>query len=75
MGGGFSAQGMITSLSNNKKLLRRQSIFKPEQTFLHAKQQYLKNASGDFNFKTATKEELAAIRSKIRKRNVQKIIF
>ncbi|RSK38624.1 hypothetical protein [Mangrovimonas spongiae] len=37
MPGGGSIQGMITSLGNNKKLLKSKRLFKRERTFLNAK--------------------------------------
>ena len=65
MAGGGSIQGMITSLSNNKKLLRRNRLFRPENSFLNLKKEYLKAAEGKINIKKATKKELAEIRRKV----------
>ena len=59
---------MITALRNNKKLLRKKSLFRPERTFLSLKKEYLKAANGEIEFKKATKEQLIAIRTKIKKR-------
>ena len=56
MPGGGSIQGMINSLSNNKKLLRSKRFFHKEKTFLSLKQEYLKAADGKIDFKKA--EEL-----------------
>lgn len=63
--GGGSIQGMITSLSNNKNLLRSKRLFKKERTFLNIKKEYLKASEGKLNLKKASKEELQQIRKKI----------
>uniref|UniRef100_UPI00404A40D3 hypothetical protein n=1 Tax=Gelidibacter sp. TaxID=2018083 RepID=UPI00404A40D3 len=62
LGGTSSAQGMITSLNNNKKLLRKKRYFKKERSFLNLKNEYYKAAGGEMNFKTASKQQLAEIR-------------
>ncbi|MBW1294787.1 hypothetical protein [Aquimarina litoralis] len=67
LGGGGSIQGMITSLSNNKKLLRSKKLFKKERTFLNIKKDSLKTSKGKLNVKKASKEELEQIRKKIKK--------
>lgn len=64
LGGTSSAQGMITSLNNNKKLLRRKRYFKKERSFLNLKNEYYKAAGGEMNFKTASKQQLAEIRQR-----------
>ncbi|GGG44734.1 hypothetical protein [Bizionia arctica] len=68
MGGGGSIQGMITSLNNNKKLLRSKRFFKKERTFMSLKKEYFKAAQGELNFKEASKEDLLRIRVKIVKK-------
>ncbi|GGE31196.1 hypothetical protein [Psychroflexus planctonicus] len=75
-GGGGSIQGMITSLSNNKKLLRSKRLFHKEHSFLKRKQEYV-NASGKkTSLKKATKEELLAIRKKvIKERKKQNLLL
>lgn len=65
MFGGGSIQGMITSLSNNKKLLRSKRLFKKERSFLNLKKEYLKASDGEKNLKKASKEELLRVRKKI----------
>jgi len=65
MGGGGSIQGMNNSLNNNKKLLRKKSLFKKERSFLNLKRAYFKAAEGEINVRNATKEQLAAIRKKV----------
>lgn len=76
MGGGGSIQGMNTSLSNNKKLLRSKRLFKKEKTFLNVKKEYLKASKGKLNFKTTSKEELLELRKKILKeRKKERSIF
>lgn len=65
MGGEGSIQGMRTSLSNNKKLLRKKSLFRPERTFLSLKSEYIESAGGEIALKKATKAQLRAIRLKI----------
>jgi tetratricopeptide (TPR) repeat protein len=71
LGGTSSAQGMITSLNNNKKLLRKKRYFKKERSFLNLKNEYYKAAGGEMNFKTASKQQLAEIRQRFiqRRRN------
>jgi predicted Zn-dependent protease len=64
LGGTSSAQGMITSLNNNKKLLRKKRYFKKERSFLNLKNEYYKAAGGEMNFKTASKQQLAEIRQR-----------
>ena len=56
---------MRTSLSNNKKLLRKKSLFRPERTFLSLKSEYIESAGGEIALKKATKAQLRAIRLKI----------
>ena len=65
MAGGGSIQGMRTSLSNNKRLLRKKSLFRPERTFLSLKNEYIESAGGEKALKKATKAQLRAIRLKI----------
>jgi len=66
VGGGASIQAMITTLSNNKKLLRSKRLFKKERTFLSIKKEYLNATEGKLSLKKASKEELQQIRNKIR---------
>ncbi len=68
MGGGGSIQGMITSLKNNRKLLRKKRLFRPEKTFLRIKKEYIKSAEGELNLKNATGRQLRDIRVKVLKR-------
>lgn len=77
MAGGGSIQGMITSLSNNKKMLRRKSMFRTERTFLSLKKEYIKSAKGEIKLKNATKEQLNIIRLKVLKerRNHRNSLF
>lgn len=79
MFGGGSVQGMITSLSNNKKLLRSKKLFKKERTLLNIKKEYLKATKGKLNLKKVSKEELQEIRKKVikqrRKENILLIGF
>lgn len=65
MFGGGSIQGMITSLSNNRKLLRSKKLFKKERSFLNLKKEYLKASEGEKNQKKSSKEELHRVRKKI----------
>ncbi|AXP83072.1 hypothetical protein CJ739_4014 [Mariniflexile rhizosphaerae] len=76
MFGGGSIQGMITSLNNNKKLLRSKRLFKKEKTFLSLKKEYLKAASGKLDLKKASAKEILEIRKKvIKKRKKEHLIF
>ena len=76
MGGEGSIQGMITSLKNNKKLLRTKRLFKKEKTFLSLKKDYFKASNGVFDFKKISKEELLEIRKKVLKeRKKEDLIF
>ena len=65
MPGEGSIQGMTTSLSNNKRLLRKKNMFRPERTFLSLKRAYIKSAGGEIELKKATKNQLRAIRNQI----------
>lgn len=65
MAGEGSIQGMITSLRNNKKLLRRPNLFRQGNSFLNLKKEYLKAAGGKVNVRKLSKEELAVIRKKV----------
>ncbi len=65
MPGGGSVQGMITSLRNNKNLLRSKKLFNKERTFLRIKKENLKVSNGKLNSEKASKEELKQIRKKI----------
>ena len=75
MGGGGSIQGMISSLNNNRKLLRKKRLFRPKKTFLNIKNEYLKSAEGELNLKKATKKQLHEIRVKILKRRKQNTLL
>ncbi|QWX83862.1 hypothetical protein H0I23_15640 [Cellulophaga sp. HaHaR_3_176] len=59
--GGASGQGMITSLRNNRKLL------KSKRSFLNQKKEFLKAAEGKLELKKASKEELKLLRAEIYK--------
>jgi len=65
MVGGGSIQGMITSLRNNKELLRSKRFFSKERTFLSIKKEYLKAAGGKIAFKNASQNDILKIREKI----------
>ena len=66
MGGGGSIAGMIASLKANKALLGRR------RSYFEAKKDYLRAVKGmKITYKQATKEELNAVKIKIR--NQQKI--
>lgn len=62
LGGGWSSKGMITTLSNNRKLLRRKRIFKKEKSFLNIRSEYYKRTSGRVITKEASKEILEEIK-------------
>jgi len=64
MGWGGSALHMIISYRNNMKMLRKLPIFKHKRTYLQSRKKYEGAAKG-LNLKTASKEELAAIRDRI----------
>jgi len=68
MGGEGSMQSMITMLRNNKKLLRRKSIFRKERSFLNTKKEYYNAVKGEFDFKKISKKELELIRDRITKK-------
>ena len=55
---------MISSYRSNRKLRQKKSFFERDRTFLNAKKEYIK-AAGNVDVKTATKEQLSAIRAKI----------
>jgi len=75
-GGGGSIQGMITSLKNNKKLLRSKKLFSKERNFLNTKKENLKATEGKLEFKEASKEELERVRNRIiNQRKKERLIF
>ena len=51
MAGGGSIAGMIISLRNNAKLLRKRNMFNRESSFLQAKKEYLRAAEGKLDLK------------------------
>jgi len=75
MGGEGSIQSMITSLRNNRILLRKKSMFKRDRTFLSTRKEYYKAAKGkQIELKKASKEELHLIRNKIiKQRKIERI--
>lgn len=66
MAGGGSIAGMIISIRNNAKLLRKKSMFKKESSFLHVKKEYLKAAEGKLDLKKATPHELKKVREVVK---------
>ena len=65
MAGEGSMMHMITTLRNNKYLLRRKRMFKKERTFLSVKKEYYKATKGEINIRKLSKEELLAIRNSV----------
>ena len=56
---------MNTILQNNRKLLRKISIFKKDRSFMSNRKAYLKATSGDVDIKKLSKQELRKIREKV----------
>ncbi len=74
MGGEGSIQHMITTMRNNRNMLRKKNYFKRERTFLSTKREYYKASKGKIDSKNISKEELLQIRKIIiRKRKVENI--
>lgn len=73
--GGSSAKGMIDSLRNNRKLLRKNSRFKKDRSFLNLKETDLKGASGKPKFNAYSKEAINKIKSKFRRRRKREKVF
>ncbi|NER14739.1 hypothetical protein GWK08_14880 [Leptobacterium flavescens] len=70
---GGSAQGMVTSIRDNKKLLRRKSMFKKERSFLNTNKDSIKVDRGQVNEKKASSKLLKRIREKVlRERKIEK---
>lgn len=65
MSGAGHLQSMQAVLRNNRKLLRKRSIFKKDSSFLSSRKEYLKAAKGEVDFKTISKEELSLLRDKV----------
>ena len=64
LGGGCGAVAMIQSLRNNKKLLRKKSLFKHDAIFLGTNKENYKATQGKVKEKKATPEQLREIREK-----------
>lgn len=69
MGGEGSMQHMITTLRNNKALLRKRSMFKKSDSFRDKRIAYYKLSKGAINNRKLTKKELRVIRAKIKADN------
>ncbi|MEN8125418.1 MAG: hypothetical protein ABFR32_09845 [Bacteroidota bacterium] len=79
MGGEGSILHMITSLRNNRSLLRKKSMFKKDRSFLSVKKEYYKASKGKIASKKLSKEELLLIRKKVikkrRRENIKSLII
>jgi len=75
MFGSSSAKGMIDSLRNNRKLLRKKSRFKKDRTFLSLNENDLKGAKGKPTFKAYSKEAIKNIKSKFKRRRKRENVF
>lgn len=71
LGGGGSIQGMITSLRNNKNLLRKGNRFNRDDFFLRTNKNDLTANLGKIKDKEASPEVLKAIRLKAKKSSKQ----
>ena len=65
MGGAGHMASMNTILSNNKKLLRKVSIFKKDRSFMSSRKAYLKALDGKVDIRKLSKQELRSIREKV----------
>ena len=65
MGGAGHMASMNTILSNNKKLLRKVSIFKKDRSFMSSRKAYLKALDGKVDIRKLSKQELRVIREKV----------
>ncbi len=64
----FGTHGSLKNvLSNNKRLLRKKSLFKKEGLFIGQNKYDQKSSKGDFDFNKVSEKELEFI-----KRNIQK---
>lgn len=75
MGGEGSIMHMIVSYRNNTALIRKKRLMKSGKNYFRAKQAYRKAAGGEIAFRTATPEERARIRLKIRKESRKEAVF
>ncbi len=75
MFGSSSAKGMIDSLRNNRKLLRKKSRFKKDRTFLSINENDLKGAKGKPTFNAYSKEAIKNIKSKFKRRRKRENVF
>ena len=75
MGGEGSMMAMITSYRNNTELIRKKRLFKSGRSYFRAKEVYRKALGGELAFRTATPQERALIRSKIRKEYRREKLF
>ncbi|MCC4211899.1 tetratricopeptide repeat protein [Leeuwenhoekiella parthenopeia] len=73
--GGSSAKGMIDSLRNNRKLLRKNSKFKKDRSFLNLKETDLKGATGKPTFNAYSKEAIRKIKIKFKRRRKREKVF
>ena len=65
MSGSGHNHSFNTILHNNRLLLKRRNIFRKSDSFLDSRRAYLKAAKGEINLRSATKEELAKLRSTV----------
>ncbi len=65
MAGEGSIMHMITTLRNNKYLLRRKRMFKKDRSFLNTKKEDYKAAEGKIDIRKLSKEELLAIKNSV----------
>jgi len=65
MMGTSSAAGMINSIRNNARYLRRKGMFKKEHSFTHLKEHYTKSAQGKISSQKVSASLLQTIRKKI----------
>jgi hypothetical protein len=65
MGGEGSIQHMITTLRNNRNMLRKKGMFQRDRSFTRRKEEYHKASKGINTSKKLSKEELLLIRNKV----------
>lgn len=75
MGGQGSMMAMIKSLRNNRKLLRKNSRFKKDRSFLNLKETDLKGATGKPTFNAYSKEAIKKIKLKFKRRRKREKVF
>lgn len=73
-GGASSIQDMINRYRNNVNQLRKSGMFKRDKSYFKVKADYQNVLSKTVDYKSATKEQLAEIKAKVKRKRKQQLI-